>query len=275
MSDAAIVEDEVVVGGEDEIPDMTFQEEMDEEIEVIIGNQEDEKPAEKEPDPEKIALQERLEALEASLTAQREQVDLVGAVKELAQNRQAAPVVTQPQGPVETEEEFKARLNENWVDDPYALLMEFNQKKIAPLAQELLATNVIHSKRDLERDPERKDTYKQYEAEIEAEVNSIPPELKIKDPDVYAKAHDRVIGRHINEVIALKVQEALGETKEKPAVTAAPVSHTERGGVGGPPKKRVLRLTPEEAQRAAITGVSQEDYARTLERRRQRAKEGV
>jgi hypothetical protein len=268
MSDAIIVKDEELP---DDIPDLTFQEELSDDIEVIIGNQEPEPEAEPEPDPEKVALKERLEALEASLVAQREQVDLVGAIKDLTSNQPVqSPVPQQVNQPVETEEELEARLNENWVDNPYKAMLEFQQKKVAPLAQEMMANNVFHSKKDLERDPERKETFVKYRSEIEEEVSKVLPQEKFRDPEVYTRAHDRVVSRHINEIIASKVQEAIAaQSGEETKIDPPPVSHSERGGPGVPQKTKTIRLTAAQAERARSIGLSNQQYYRILERRKQ------
>ena len=253
--DAAEADDDqirVLVEGIDEIPveepkDKRTKEEINAELTATKKALED----------------ERNRTLEGSALA-----NLVQEVKDLKRApAQGAPA----HAPGESEEEYQARFNKELYDNPYKTIMEFQLKKLAPEVQRIMVANLQTSKKLLLLDSERGATAKEYQAEIDQEVAKLPPGDALYDSDVYAKVHDRVISRHINEIIARKVEEAVkgkgaggNGSVVKPA--AGQPSFNERGTAPGgrvAPGRTVV-LTPAEAKTADLKGLKREDYAAYL-----------
>jgi hypothetical protein len=246
------------------------------EIRVLVEGI-DEIPAEEPKDP---ALKKTKEEIAAELAATKKSLEeernrtlegsaLASLVQEV-RDLKRAPVAVQggAQQPGETEEEYQARFNKELYDNPYKTIMEFQMKKLAPEVQRIMVANLQTSKKLLLLDAERGATAKEYQAEIDQEIAKLPPAEALYDADVYAKVHDRVISRHINEIIARKVEEAVkGKGAATPARPAnAPAPFNERGSApaGRGTAPRTVVLTPAEAQYADIKGLKREDYAAYL-----------
>lgn len=244
---------EVLLEGIDEIPSGEPQ----------IEGPEDLKGMTREQILQKVQ-QEREEA-NKKLAAMEEQAKLTSALKGLTQQTQQQ-VVRDPsqmpqQLPGETEEAFKARFNEQFYNNPYDTMMEFQRKKVAPEVQRIMGANVQMSRKLTALDPDRKDTFAQYQAEIDDMVARLSPEQKLYDIDVYTKAHDAVIARHVNEIIDRKVKEAMGKGSPQPKPTA-PVPFSEQGTAPRPmgPTKTFV-LSRKEQFWAAQHGLSPERAA--------------
>jgi len=173
----------------------------------------------------------------------------------------------QQQQPQETEEAFAERLKQSLYDDPVKAMDLYFTRKIAPDVQRLSANNLHWSQKALETDPEMGGIYARYREAIDAEVQKASPQERLYDPKVYSNAAQRVVAANINQIIAEKVQEALGkgtaEAKAPAAGTSPTFSETgmsipPRGGAAGKVK---IALTPEDKRRAFAMGMSEKDYA--------------
>lgn len=191
------------------------------------------------------------EALQKTKAEADNSAALNQVLKEL-KDRQVAP--QQPAGPPpQTEAEFKAKFNEKFYDNPYDTMMEFQQKKLGPEVQRIMFQNMQLARKLAALDPDKKDTFALYGAEIDDYVARLPPEAKLYDPDIYSKAHDAVISRHVNEIVERKVREAV----KGPSVGPTPqAGFTERGSAprpsGGPRQTIVLTRTEQEWARARM-----------------------
>jgi len=251
----------VLVEGEDEIP-----------------KEEEEEVPEEFKDLDKKALMEKLEAERAALEETKKQVNEVAALKEglasLGENLKKPNVSIQPQqvqSVRKSEDEYREEFNEKFVEDPYSAMVKFQAEKLAPEIQRLMMSNLQISRKFLQFDPDRKETYAKYHDEIEQEVSKVAPRERLEDTEVYQKAHDRVMARHINDIVQLKVQEVLKqqeeEAKKKTSSTSSPtyVEHT----MNTPPtkKEKYIVLTQEEKNRANLLGIPLTEYARYLKER--------
>lgn len=259
MSDVEFTPDEeeikVLVEGVDEIP-------KSEEEELPEGYK----------DLDKKALIEKLEAEKAAREEAKRRADEVAALKEglasLGQDlKRPTQTVVQPQPQArKSEDEYKEEFNEKFVEDPYSAMVKFQTEKLAPEIQRLMMSNLQVSKQFLQLDPDRKDTYAKYRDEVEEEIAKVDPRERLGNPQVYQQAHDRVVARHINDIVEMKVKEVLekqeSEKKKEPPRQPGYVENT----MNPPPKKKpnYIILTQEEKNRANLLGIPLAEYARYL-----------
>jgi hypothetical protein len=244
--EAALKDLEILVEGVDEIPptetqpdDPEFKGKSRDELIAQVRSQRAEIQAAKERSIEQIALKE--------------------AINELKESRARPAVMPQQQQPTETEEQFRERVNKSFYDDPYGTLTEFQVRKLAPEVTRIMSSNMRLSRKLVALDPQRLETFQQYSAEIDDYVAQLSPQAKLYDADVYEKAHDAVVARHVNEIVERKVAEAI-----KPKAPAAPAPpHTETLKTTAPlsaSKTRIV-LTPKEMRYIADHGLTKESYA--------------
>ncbi len=251
---------QVLVRGEDKIPEDLTEKTI---------------PAEFK-DLDKEALVAKLEAERKTLEETKQKAEQVAALKEGIASlgttlQKPAPVaVPQPVMPQKSEEDYKEEFNEKFVEDPYSAMIKFQAEKLAPEIQRLMLNNLKTSRKFLELDPERKDTYKKYQDAIEQEILKTNPQMRLEDPEIYQKTHDRVMAGHINEIIEAKVKEALElQAKEKKEIEKkVEPGYTEFSMTSGPKEKpNYVILTQEEKQKANLLGIPIKEYARYLKER--------
>ena len=190
---------------------------------------------------------------------------------------------TPAQGPAPAEfneEEYKKKFNEDFYNDPYQFMTDFAMKKLGPEFQRLAARQEEMLKRDLRRDPERADTLEKYRDEIEEEYQRIPAYERYQNPYMYEQAHDRVVARHINEIIQARVSAALEEAKmqtqtQEPAQAPRTGGFSETGGAtsaarapagAGSGGKQRVRLSTREAKWADKKGFTERKAVEVLQR---------
>jgi hypothetical protein len=268
-----------------DVNNMRFSEEEEPELEVLVPGR-DEIPEEPEADPEfkDLSKEDVIQKLREEQETRRSlegKVDSVSAItsglEKLNQNL-VRPVVQQPapqQVQQELSEEEKAKLyNESLLDgDVYSKtvnLVNDQLRKLRPDLEAIMQANLVHSKKFALLDPDVADVMKLHGQEVEAEVASLPPSERIKDPDVYEKAARRVSVRYVDEIVERKVQEVL---KAKGVDVQGP---SQGGGGGGPtmstsvpftetnqrpnPKKRTVIPTREQMEEARVLGMTIEKY---------------
>ena len=227
-------------------------------------------------DLDKKALIEKLEAERKVLEETKKQVNEVAALKEglasLGENLKPVPVAApEVVAPQKSEDEYKEEFNEKFVEDPYSAMVKFQIEKLGPEIQRLMLNNLEVSKKFVELDPDRRETFKKYQSEIEGEIAKIPPQERLRDTEIYRKAHDRVMATHIDDIVALKVKEALEaqaserEIAEKKKTTPGFAETT----MSPPPVKKMnyIVLTQEEKRKADLLGIPLKEYARYLKER--------
>jgi hypothetical protein len=267
-------------GGEN--PEIEFEDEDD----IVISDEplEDDTPQDPAPEVSKEDLLAKIESMQQQMQDAQRRGDEVSALREgiaeLGKSMQTAPTQAelnqqqQPRQPQESEDEYRKKFNENFYDDPYSYMQDFTMKKLGPEFNRILSTQEKMFKREIQRDPQRKETYSKYQDEIEQEYQQIPQYQRMTDPDAYAKAHDRVVARHIDEIVQQRVQEAMqnagAQNTQNTQNTqgregAKEPIHAEAASNPRPqaePKKRQKRLTNREARWADNRGLP---YAKALE----------
>lgn len=250
--------------------EVNFEETGEGPLQILIEGI-DEIPAREVTDPQlkktKEELAKELADTKKSLEDERQRTLEVNSLREIATELKNQPRVL-PQGspqplPGETEEDFKKRFNEKFYDSPYDTMMEFQQKKLAPEVQRIMGANLGTSRKFLQIDPDRKETAAKYMAEIDAEMERIPAQTKLYDPDIYQKVHDLVTSRHIREIVDMRVKEAM--EKGKPAPVARPAGFSERGNAAPQERSpRTVVLTAKENETRRVKGMSKEQYGAFL-----------
>ncbi len=233
---------EVLLEGIDEIPAPVSTVEVPEDL----------KDLDREAILEKVKA-ERLELAKAKEAALN-QSQIAQALKDLRQPQAQTPAPPVQQ-PGETLEQFKARYNEKFYDNPFENTMEFHRKQLLPEIQRIMASNMQLSRKLAMLDPDRKDTFALYMPEIDDMVGKLPPEQKLYDADVYTRVHDIVISRHVNEIVDRKVKEAMQEPRKSP--TKVPFSE---GGTAPRPSgaARSIVLSTKEQAWAKTQGLTPE-----------------
>ena len=263
---------------------LQFEEAEDEEPEIVITDRLEEEPDEDENLPEgyrgyskedlvKILTEREQQysqqdttaaALERSIASLGEKLGNGGGSRDQSQS--------QPQAPSQEEiAKWKEEFNTKFYDNPADHLEQFLVQKLAPEFQRLAKAQEQIGMKELERDPSRADTYRKYKDEVEKELERMSPQERYANPQAITEAHDRVVARHLNEVMDEQVQKAVekamaeyGQQKPQPKPP-----HSEVGGtpsVGAAPKRKQVRLTPREARWADNKGLSHIKAAEVLER---------
>ena len=184
----------------------------------------------------------------------------------VSRGREAPPAAAPTSVPLD-EAALTAELKEKIYEDPKAAIDTYVQKKLGPEIGRLFQTNLHWSRRDVERDPDTSDTFKKYRQEIEAEVQTVDLTSRISDPEVYRKAHDRVVSRHFNELVDIKVKEAVEKLKtpSTPPASSPPFAETKVSRPPGAPPQRVVRLSRDdwkqlEGMRRKGLGMSEKQF---------------
>jgi hypothetical protein len=248
-------------------------------IEPVYVSSEEEIPKE-EKEEGKVdaeALKKENEEFRARMAQLEEQANLNKSLQEGIQGlgKNMTPQRPQPQPvqqPGESDADFRKRFNEHLYDDPAALMDEWQMRKLSPLVSQIITNNMAMGRRFLQLDPEKAPNYKTYRDEIENEVNRMPPQEKLQNPDFYDKAYERVMARHIDDIVNQRVQAALKEELEKSSTknqaADAAQGHTERTTYRKKtPMKEYRVLTAAERAAAKSAGVDEDTYWNYLKRR--------
>jgi len=154
--------------------------------------------------------QERLSALQAQNAAQQAIQPLVEQLGQM--QPQAQPI----QQPGESDETFRKRLDENYLETGLTSAMdEYFARRLRPEVQRLLQNNLYTSRRLVALDPEKGPLYKKYQREVEDHITQLPPQAKLYNPEVYDEAVAQVAARHGDEIINERLQQALETEREK------------------------------------------------------------
>jgi len=122
------------------------------------------------------------------------------------------PINVQAPPPPQSEEsdaDFKERLQRQLLDDPAAALNDWGIRFMGKGLNTIIAGQEKLSRKLALSDPDNKKLYDKYSSEIEAEIQRIPVQDRVSDPDVYGRAFSAVRGRHLEDVIAERVQAEL------------------------------------------------------------------
>jgi len=275
-----------------------------EETTDFLGIIDDSLPVDPYPNESKEEIMARMKALESQLAETNSRADEISAMRQgfetLAQSLQRKEAneeedvrpTRQDQGNQQpfNEAEYASKFNETVYDDPYKNFSDLVMKKFGPEVQALVRKQIVFEQRELARDPQRADTYKQYRSEIDKEFGKLSPADQVYDPDAYIQAHDRVVARHIDDIVTKRVQQqidAMGEseksqnTGQNPAVSTKP-GYSEAGGVPSPPKPKpgsnVRKPNVHETTWMKIHGLEEAKGIEILNRRadiRERVNKGI
>lgn len=265
-------------GGAGDPPEMTFEGGDEDEVEIVVSdNPTPEEGPEEYRGLDRQALIEQMAALRSQQEELSRRGDSTAALAASFQGLQDA-LLNQNKAPTrdpyldgapgKSYEELQKELAEKFYDDPTKAVDTLVQHKMAPLMRTLLTNNVNMSKRLMMMEPENKTFYEKYREEVDQELVKIPPDARLNDGEVYTKALQVVQSRHIDDIVAIKVAEAM---KTMAGGMATAPTYTEPGGgrtPASPPagvKKRVVHLSTAEAEYARVNAMSPQMMARALE----------
>lgn len=190
---------------------------IDEDIEIGEGLEEEPTGTGSQPPSDEVETlrqqlkdqQERMQQLQMQSAAQQAIQPLV------EQLNQPKPQQAQQQ-PGEPYEEFRKRLDENYLETGITSTMdEYFARRLQPEVQRLLQNNMYMSKKFVSRDPEKGPLYQKYQREVDELVQTLPPQDRLYNPDVYDEAVARVAAKHGDEIINDRVQQQLEAEREK------------------------------------------------------------
>lgn len=255
----------------DENPELQFEDDM----EVLISDEEPEQEPEVDPEKEKLLLElERYQKQMEQYTNRNVEAEaLKEGIEKLGDKLTPQQQEAAQQRPQESDEDWAKRIKDEIYDDPLKVLNEYMQRKVGPVIQQQYATNEKIWKRQINNDPQRKDTYEKYRNEIETEYQAIPEWERYQNPDAILKAHDTVVARHINDIIDERIQAALNEqqsTAKENAQTQHAPTYSEPGYTAPPSattsKRTQPRLTTREAAWADRRGITHNKAYEALKR---------
>ena len=235
-----------------------FEEQFEDDFVVEVGDVSEPEPA---PGPDPFAEIERLKSeMESIKSAPPPERDNSSDIERLAkQMSQMGGQQPPPQQVGESDDDFFKRVRENFLEDPAKYMDEFNRRKLGPAFTQVAERNVQFSRRFLELDPERRETFQMYREEIDSEVKKMPPQERFNAEDIYSVAHDKVVARHWRDIVDRKVKEAAQAPAPEVEVTSnGPTAPTGRTPAGAPQKR--IRITEKEAAAAASMGLSPQQY---------------
>lgn len=238
-------------------------------LEVEVNNDPEPAPVDST-QAELQATKARMAELEAKLQQQPDLATLLASMpapKVTVQQQVPAPVQ-----PAFDQDAYKKGFNENLYENPYDKILDLTGRVLSPAIRQLAEANLANARRWLTVDPERSATAKEYMTEIDQEIQTLPDQARLTDPDVYLKAHDRVISRHISDIVQKRVAASLAQqqsaTVQPPAQPAGAV-HISPSITGAPSvsAKKIVRLTSAEVAAGRLMGMNEADYAAYLVRK--------
>lgn len=277
---------------ENGIPDLNFSpidDGSDDEIEIVTPEQMAQQRVEEEGDfasLEREELVQRLKEMKEQASGGEkggDQEAIRRELEELKQNVQSSQspqqlqqlleaVGQQPQKQKgESEDEFRERLKDNFLEDPYQYLDSYMSRRLAPEIQRLMEGNIEITKKLMRNDPEKGKNFKKYEKQIEEKVKSYPPQERLFNKDIYEKAYKEVVSENIDDLIEEKVRERLealerSDGEKSKGSSEEEYRHTEVGGnpnpsLTGQRKKKRVVLTDEDREYCDKRGIPYNVYA--------------
>ena len=266
----------------EENPSFRFTRTLDEDDYEIVD--------EEETGPTREELEAEVERQKAALLLAQAKAgglgkeDLVEILKEV---RKSSPT-SNPTPPVqqkgESDEDFLKRFNENLFEgNAGELIVEavkrFGGASVAPVLQ----GNFEISKELVMGNADLGPIYREYEEEVEAEINKLPMNQRLQIPHIYKRATEEVARRHwkdlrkvgVEEMVKAevdKMREELGLKKGEKGSSSGPIysessinrpSPTERVAGG---KKRIPKPSPMEQKYGDTKGISWPQLYESLQR---------
>lgn len=267
----------------EETPRFMFTPTLDENDYEIIDEEEEMGPTREE-------LAAEVERQKAELTLAKAKAsglgkeDLVEILKEVRRGSPAASPTQPVQQKGESDEDFLKRFNENLFEgNAGELVIEAVKRFGGAAAAPALQGNFEISKELVEGNPELGPIYREYEEEVEAEINKLPLNQRLQIPHIYKRATEEVARRHWKDLRKLGVEELVkvevdkmreelglkaggkgpsgGPIYSEPSINRPSVGE---GGKGG--KKRIPKPTGMEEKYSEIKGISWPQLYETLQR---------
>lgn len=169
----------------------------------------------------------------------------------------------------ETTEQFKERINRTYLEDPYTALVEFNNRHVGGAIQTLAEQNLKLQRQLTYLEAPDKDFIAKHQEEIEGELKNIPIDQQIRDPHTVTRAIDTIRARHMEEIVTMRVNEALakagvGSPAPRPALGVSEAPATPSAPSSAPSGARKVQVTPAKRdrilQRMSFEGIPQEKY---------------
>lgn len=112
-----------------------------------------------------------------------------------------APTQQIPQTVAE-QEAWKRKMADKFLDDPVAAQQELMGQSLLPILSQVAENQAMQSREMAMLNPDTKDIFSRYSAEVEREVQGFTVQEKLQNPRVYQNAIERVKARHMSELVA-------------------------------------------------------------------------
>lgn len=249
MSDKIV--DEVIVEDEVKKPPLEFEDEW----EVISENeavdteaeQVEVKPSTSEEDIEKI-IAERMAAHKPDDNSS----ELAGALRDI--RNALAPKAEQPKG--RDWEKFEAEIADKLSDDPKEALKQwrtaYNEEigqAMSYLQQQNVESQKTISKLTAQNDPSLKVVFDRWSDEIEEKAKTYTPQPGQTASDVYRKIAQEVKSEHFDDILEMKIQEALANQRKDATLPPKGVVKDGDGQVIEGQRKKVRYVATPEQQK--------------------------
>lgn len=175
---------------------------------------------------EEEEVEEEVEAGEAEKgkdTSSQAILDGFNMLRDELRSRGETPPALPVKAEEETEEDFKARVNEElFKEDPYGILSKVTDRRtrkiiadeVIPILGSIMETAFGNEEFKLRNDEKDGPIFKKYEDEIRKTLKTLTPAQQ-KNPQVLRAVFDRVKSLHVEEIVEMRLEEREKERGRK------------------------------------------------------------
>ena len=192
---------------------------------------------------------------------------IVAPLTSLVERMQGGQQAANVQVPVESEEEFYARMEQQaFMPGQFGKVMgEVSKRQMAPVIGRMGQIVLDQAKRLMRVDPEKGETFRKYEGEIEKEVQQVPAQFR--GPEVYEEVYQKVLARKQPELMDERLE------KERERIRAEIIKEyglEDGGGGAAQPARKPMQSLGQRASAPNAEGGQARQSLRLFESERDR-----